>query len=194
MRVEPGWARAWEKYPRAELKPELFSYKNGNHHAWAHLKLFQILGRGLFTASLKFGPLLQAWTLVGSTSRQVDEERRVTVSSNNNNNNNNSSSNNNNHGRSKSRSQSRFFYLFAADCFFKGSHERSWLPDCELSKSFRCFERVQATPSPFCNWCWVRYLLINTNEQLELATRQQVILHLPHLGSCSSSWCLEFEP
>ena len=121
-----------------------------------------------FTASLKFGSLLLAWTLVGSTSRQVDEERRATVPNNNNNN----SSSNNNHGRSKSRNQSRFFYLFAADCFFKGSHERSWLPDCELSKSFRCFERVQATPSPFCNWCWVRYLLINTNEQLELATRQ----------------------
>ena len=182
----------FEALVRGRKRPLAFQLQKRQPPCLSPLEAFSNIRLGLIYSKHKIRP--KPTILVGSTSRQVDEERRVTVSSNNNNNNNNNSSNNNNHGRSKSRSQSRFFYLFAADCFFKGSHERSWLPDCELSKSFRCFERVQATPSPFCNWCWVRYLLINTNEQLELTTRQQVILHLPHLGSCSSSWCLEFEP
>ena len=136
------------KVPSSLIKARAFQLQKRQPPCLSPLEAFSNIRLGLIYSKHKIRP--KPTILVGSTSRQVDEERRVTVSSSNNNNNNNSS-NNNNHGRSKSRSQSRFFYLFAADCFFKGSHERSWLPDCELSKSFRCFERVQATPSPFCN-------------------------------------------
>ena len=109
------------------------------------LEAFSNIRLGLIYSKHKIRP--KPTILVGSTSRQVDEERRVTVSSNNN--------NNNNHGRSKSRSQSRFFYLFAADCFLKvRTNEVGFLiVSCrralDVSNAFRRLRRLFATDVEF---------------------------------------------